>query len=119
VDLISESTRTARVTHRCQDCQRAITPGETYRRQALRDGGDFWTWTSCAHCTVIATWLFTHRRDLLGDGLVVSDLFGDLHHDLHLSPLRDLLRNGYRRDGELVDTAAVSVMMNGAMRVTG
>ena len=56
---------TARKPHRCQDCGRAITPGERYRRTFAVDGGDVWTYIECEHCPAIvhlldyADWTYT------------------------------------------------------------
>lgn len=43
----------ARKQHRCQDCHRTITAGETYHRSAGSHYGDFWHWISCAHCEAL------------------------------------------------------------------
>lgn len=44
---------TARTEHRCSLCFRRIEPGEVYTRQRGYDGGDAWTFKSCAHCTAL------------------------------------------------------------------
>ncbi|QIG58765.1 hypothetical protein SEA_DATBOI_101 [Gordonia phage DatBoi] len=44
----------ARTKHRCGFCGRTIDPGEHYRRQFNKDGGDVWTWKNCIHCGAAA-----------------------------------------------------------------
>jgi hypothetical protein len=52
MSLWTSTKPTARKPHRCDNCDRTIDPGETYRRgKGLReDGGGFDTWKECAHC---------------------------------------------------------------------
>lgn len=41
---------TARTHHTCDDCGRAINPGEKYLRSFVIDDCGRFTWKRCAHC---------------------------------------------------------------------
>ncbi len=50
-DLHSSTRPVARKAHRCDDCNRTIELGETYRySKGLSEDGDFGVWKDCAHC---------------------------------------------------------------------
>jgi hypothetical protein len=51
-DFGATKTLKARKQHRCDECGRHITVGETYHRHAGVYDGDFFTNASCAHCAV-------------------------------------------------------------------
>ncbi len=59
----------ARKMHRCSVCIRRIDPGETYGRQRGFDGGDVWTFRSCAHCEAVTA--LYDPRDM--DDLISED----------------------------------------------
>lgn len=51
--LINTTWRTARVAHICDFCDLQIKPGEIYRRDAVKDGGLFYTWTTDEACAAL------------------------------------------------------------------
>lgn len=46
-------TPVARTRHFCTNCYRVIDPGEMYQRGRGYDGGDAWTYKTCAHCQAV------------------------------------------------------------------
>lgn len=72
-EVYCETTRRARKSHKCHECNRVIAKGETYRRTAgLYDGA--WTINCvCRHCTVAATWLQMNCGGYL-DGGIAEDI---------------------------------------------
>lgn len=69
--------RTARKTHRCDECSRDINPGERYEcASGLMDTeGNVYSYTckTCAHCLAARTWLYMVCRGALYEG-VLEDL---------------------------------------------
>ncbi|MBT8163063.1 MULTISPECIES: hypothetical protein [Arthrobacter] len=51
-DFAATKAVKARKLHVCDECFRAISPGETYHRTAGSWEGDFFTNIACAHCHV-------------------------------------------------------------------
>jgi len=49
-ETLSESKQQARKAHGCSVCLGRISPGDEYVRQAVVDGGDFWTWKAHGLC---------------------------------------------------------------------
>lgn len=47
----------ARTEHKCQECHRAIAPGESYHREVYLWEGVFNLHKTCAHCMVVRGWL--------------------------------------------------------------
>lgn len=76
-DFNSTRTVTARVEHRCEECNRAIERGEQYHRTAAVCEGSFFTFTTCAHCAV--------AREVvdLADGWYCDSYYGGLREWLH------------------------------------
>jgi RNase P subunit RPR2 len=116
MELVSEKNRTARKTHVCQDCRRTIEAGETYRIQAVKDYGDFWTWRSCLHCTSVARWLFSSAWGFdVGEGLVVGEYIDQIRDDYaELAGLGALVASRYRVDGELVSIDTLQELLQAA-----
>ena len=50
--ILSDARPKARKQHRCDDCFRAIQPGEKYRRATYVDD-TLWTSIECLHCIAI------------------------------------------------------------------
>jgi hypothetical protein len=61
--VLDDATPTARKQHFCDQCLRAIEPGETYRRQRVitDDGPD--VWKTCAHCQAVYGHIWAHDPD--------------------------------------------------------
>ena len=51
------STPRARKSHQCDECRRAIQPGETYTRDFSVYDGRADTFITCGHCYVARAWL--------------------------------------------------------------
>ncbi|QDF15464.1 hypothetical protein SEA_MOLLYMUR_104 [Gordonia phage Mollymur] len=75
METVCDEWPRARTKHRCQFCGRTIDPGELYRRQFNKDGGDVWTWKNCAHCDATADILDLHY-DYADEG-ITSEQFAD------------------------------------------
>lgn len=54
---LREERRRARVEHRCCECRRTISPGETYIADTVVCDGELSTYKTCAHCDVVRGWL--------------------------------------------------------------
>lgn len=102
---VSEYPR-ARKEHRCEECGRAIQPGERYRRTAQKFDGYVSAWKTCAHCEAAASYLVEHCN-----GYVVGGVREDLEeHWCERAPDRLFLaraivgirRQWSRRDGALM-----------------
>lgn len=50
MNILWDETPTARTSHRCDACGRAINPGETYRRMRIVGDDGPYTHKQCAHC---------------------------------------------------------------------
>lgn len=85
----------ARIAHRCDDCGRTIEPGEIYRRwRGVGDDGPT-TWKSCAHCGLVADWIWRTDADSIyyqDDGLDLSEYL----HDGQIDPLRSMFAVRWR-----------------------
>lgn len=61
-DFHTGSRPVARKAHRCSDCNgMRILPGDSYRKLAGSEFGEFYTWKQCARCERI--WKKIHRHD--------------------------------------------------------
>lgn len=117
--VLSETHPRARIEHQCGECQRTITPGETYHRWACLDEGDFTTYKMCDHCRAVVTvgssltgcpeqWFWGMILDHQdGDGGFVADIIrhDDLprRHVIQMLRYVVLSRQGWRdRHGDLV-----------------
>ncbi len=49
-EFVSVCDRTARKHHLCDECQGGIAPGQTYRYEAAKFEGDFYTRKMCERC---------------------------------------------------------------------
>lgn len=55
--MIQSRHLVARKRHRCGECRRTISPGETYLREVIADDGHASTHKTCSHCEVATEWL--------------------------------------------------------------
>lgn len=72
-ELISESTRKARKSHKCGLCSGTIEKGETYHRQFLKWYGDVYTFKEHSQCRSIVghLWRYADPEDgMTGDDFV-------------------------------------------------
>lgn len=51
-DLLDHGVRKARKAHQCDNCCKAIEPGETYFFEVQADGGDLGTYKSHEDCNI-------------------------------------------------------------------
>lgn len=63
MQIIADEWRIARKPHKCELCWRQIEPGERYRHQRNKEGGDIWTWRNCAHCNELLHLLVAEGYD--------------------------------------------------------
>ncbi len=57
VTTLAQGYVTARKQHRCAECLRFISVGETYHRESFLFEGEFTLHKTCAHCMVVRGWL--------------------------------------------------------------
>ena len=50
MEIVSETTLTARKEHRCELCNRIIHKGQRYRKQFNKDCGDVWSFKGHEEC---------------------------------------------------------------------
>ena len=67
---LGDETRKAKKAHRCDDCFRDISPGETYRIGKWASGGSVSTFKMCSHCRVAAEWLQGNCGGYLWGGIL-------------------------------------------------
>lgn len=53
--MLSDATVSARKAHRCDQCGLFIEPGQHYRRVAIKDGSDLYTFKEHEDCGALAT----------------------------------------------------------------
>lgn len=51
---------TAKKTHQCSECRRAISPGQKYERYTGMWGGDFNSYKRCQKCSELLAWIKAH-----------------------------------------------------------
>lgn len=56
-DFVHDEQRTARKTHRCYECDRAIHPGERYHILTGLYDGRWSTERTCKHCAAAGVWM--------------------------------------------------------------
>jgi hypothetical protein len=87
VQVLHEDRPTARKTHTCSDCGRAIRPGETYRRQDNVYDDHRYSWKTCEHCGVLVAHIYRVERGWPWDeGLELLEWVADTEPEG--SPLR-------------------------------
>jgi len=79
-DFAATKAVKARKSHKCEECFRWITPGETYHRTAGSWEGDFFTIKACAHCNVF-------RKHI--------DEVDDNYHESYYGGAGEWVANGY------------------------
>lgn len=81
-DFNATSYPTARNAHRCDECRRAITPGERYSRTAAVWEGDFFTNVACLHCAV-SRMIVDYADDWYSEGYYsgLAEWLGDHWYD--------------------------------------
>lgn len=76
--LQREQRRKSRTPHRCGECRRRISPGETYLYASCLMDGRFVADRQCAHCSAAAELLMRHCHGFLF-GAVGEDLENHFH----------------------------------------
>ena len=59
-ELITDETRKARKSHKCNLCYREIQPGEQYHYQFLKYDGETYDWRECLECKELAGYLWSY-----------------------------------------------------------
>jgi RNase P subunit RPR2 len=78
---LDTATPTARKEHRCDECRRTISPGETYERFTGIQEGELVTSKTCAHCLRARQWLFRQCS-----GWVFSEVLEELEEHWQEEP---------------------------------
>ena len=65
--------RRAAKSHPCGECGRTIRPGETYRRYAGRQEGEFWSALVCLQCGAAGEWV-SRRCGYLMVGVLLDNV---------------------------------------------
>jgi hypothetical protein len=71
--ILRSSTHKARIAHVCNECRRAIMPGESYASTFMVFEGLGHTFKVCAHCGVMCQWLVKNC-----DGYVFDQVIEDI-----------------------------------------
>jgi hypothetical protein len=104
--ILEEGQPRAKREHFCDDCQRIIEPGETYRRvRAIGNDGPQ-TYKSCAQCSrvVDAIWRYDpDSRWYADEGLDLAEYLADVD-----GPLRDAFQR--RWEGVAAEDVPLSVL---------
>lgn len=87
VEVLSSSWHTARITHKCNECRRSISPGERYFSDRYVFDGQFCNHKVCAHCMVVREWL----QDECG-GFVYGGVEEDIREHAYSSYPMDVKR---------------------------
>lgn len=59
----------AQKIHQCDECRRAIEPGERYLAEATLFEGDFNYHRTCRHCEKVRRWLLAECNGFMYDGI--------------------------------------------------
>ena len=57
VEMIAATRPKARKEHKCAECYRIISAGETYIRERFKFDGEITNHRTCAHCGIARGWL--------------------------------------------------------------
>lgn len=102
-DVYRATDHVARVQHKCIECNRAIEPGETYRRAFMVYGGHPDTFKTCTHCQVGQAWLAENCGGFMHHGLIEEmEEHAETYPDHRFGFLRikaGMLRKWWRFDG--------------------
>lgn len=105
-DFVTQTRPKARKAHKCHECRREISIGETYRRVAAKFDGIVDTTKTCAHCEAAGIWL-EKRCGGYPIGMMREDLLAHWHeegvHEMGLGRLIVSVKRGWKyRDGSLM-----------------
>lgn len=102
ITVLHERYPTARIAHKCNECNRAISPGEKYMVERYVFDGDAKTHKTCAHCCVVRQWLASECGGWMYGGLHedISEHGDDPHYGVGVKMLSvGMDRKWKRRDG--------------------
>lgn len=80
-EFSSTSTHRARKQHKCDECHRVISSGETYVYHTWKGDGEFGTAKTCQHCKIACDWLSENCG-----GYLVFGIYEDIQE--HVSEYR-------------------------------
>lgn len=84
--------RTARKTHHCEECRRAIAAGESYRYTSGIDGGGYpFSHKLCQHCSVGAEWLSINCGGWVRGGELLEEDLREHGEEYHRADLYRLV----------------------------
>ena len=101
---LREETRTARKSHRCNECNRVIDRGEQYKFEAFVYERQIWTYKTCVHCLAVRDWLWEHCGGFLFD-MVKEDFLEHKDEQPGRAVLRAMVamdRYQWRMNGKLM-----------------
>lgn len=93
MQILSETTQTARKTHKCNFCCIAINPFEKYESKFIVDDGYPFTWKTHPSCSELADKLDMYS--LCEEGVTEDDFF-----EIVCAKYRDITGKRYRDDGK-------------------
>jgi hypothetical protein len=79
------NVRTARSTHRCDECRQAIEPGEQYEEAVGFQDGMWWRMCTCRRCLPLADWVVRNCGCRMHGDLwrhLREDVFGEMRGEL-------------------------------------
>jgi len=99
VMVLSEGDRTAKKIHRCDECLRKISIGESYHHEFYVDGSYSGYHKTCQHCMAIRQYVLVHINDTF--------IYGQLIDEIGNGPMESwkdrLMYAGYRRQWKRKD----------------
>lgn len=105
-DVYRATDHVARVRHKCIECNRAIEPGETYRRAFSVYDGMVDTYKTCTHCQVGQAWLAENCGGFSHHGLFEEmEEHAETYPDHRFGFLR--IKAGMRRQWKRFDGAGL------------
>lgn len=113
-DVFDGGSRRAAKEHRCGDCRRTITKGETYWYGRGLIAGHWYTHRLCAHCNEAARWI-TLDSGAYGFGEILSEL-AETFWDIPSLPLGRIVAH-MRRQWRGVTPADVRALVNVAHKI--
>lgn len=109
--LNSTTIKAARKDHKCSECDRVISVGESYQKTTGMNEGKVWTFTACVHCMVACEWLEEECGGFLYSS-VLEDILDHIDEGYEgLDGIRDGMRAKWRdANGELLPVPELTVV---------
>jgi hypothetical protein len=94
MQILSETTPTAKKKHRCSFCGQPINPGEKYELQFIVNDGDAFAWKAHPSCSELASKLDMYRQ-CDEEGVTEEDFY-----EIVCSEYRNITGSQSRDDGK-------------------